>query len=97
LNVLSFLCCEKIFEYQERKWIVSQKEKSLLEKQSKIQHSEGLLQLIKDLEAKEIPKNSIIIANQTQTQQSDNSKAPKESKRNERRGRGRGRGQFAKK
>jgi len=97
---------QQVFEYRERKWIVSEKEKNFLEKQSKTQSPEGFLQIINDLDAKEIPKNAVVVGTQQQSKpeasQNPNRRGEimreqSQGSRGRGRGRGRGREQLAKK
>jgi hypothetical protein len=68
-----------------------------LEKQSKILSREMLLRLIKDMDAKAIPKNAVIIEKQTEKQSSIQIKNVRSGRGHtqrdgQERGRGRGRG-----
>ncbi len=52
---------QEVFEFEGKKYIVSQKEKSVLEKQAKILASDMLMQLIKDFEAPQVPDNAVVV------------------------------------
>lgn len=52
---------QEVFEFEGKKYIVSQKEKSVLEKQAKILASDMLMQLIKDFEAPQVPENAVVV------------------------------------
>lgn len=52
---------QEVFEFEGKKYIVSQKEKIVLEKQSKILASDMLMQLIKDFEAPQVPDNAVVV------------------------------------